>query len=119
MTGRGAWWRLLLAYTAVLWVLAFGACALSAVQPNEWSYSSGDGIPLAAILSRLLWPAATALGTAAFAMTAATLAIGLVRAGPGSVAAATDVVGDAGEDGELGEGVLVELLPAGGPGLRS
>ncbi|QHF25492.1 hypothetical protein GTU73_16825 [Rathayibacter sp. VKM Ac-2804] len=119
MTGRGGWWRLLLGYTALLWALALGACVLAAVQPDNWSYSDGDDVPLAAIVSSLLWPVAPALGTAAFAMTAATLAIGLVRAGPGSEAAATDVVGDPGEDAELGEGVLVELLPAGGGRRRS
>ncbi|NQX16451.1 hypothetical protein [Rathayibacter sp. VKM Ac-2857] len=116
MTGRGGWWRLLLGYTALLWALALGACVLAAVQPDDWSYSEGDDVPLAAIVSSLLWPVAPALGTAAFAMTAATLAIGLVRAGRGS----TDVDADPEEeDVELGEGVLVELPTTGGAGRRS
>ncbi|QHC57726.1 hypothetical protein [Rathayibacter sp. VKM Ac-2760] len=115
MTGRGGWWPLLLGYTALLWALALGACWVSAVQPGEWSYTEGDDVPLAAIVSSLLWPVATALGTATFAMTAATLAIGLVRVGRGPAAAD----GDLQEDVDLDEGVVVELLPAGGAGRRS
>jgi len=117
VTGRGGWWRLLLGYTALLWALALGACVLAAVQPDNWSYSDGDDVPLAAIVSSLLWPIAPALGTAAFAMTAATLAIGLVRAGRGRPVAEDE--GPEDEDLELGEGVLVESLPAGGAGRRS
>ena len=117
MTGRGGWWGLLLGYTALLWALALGACWVSAVQPDNWSYTDGDEIPLAAIVSSLLWPVATALGTATFAMTAATLALGLVRAGRGRPVAEDE--GPEDEDLELGEGVLVESLPAGGAGRRS
>jgi hypothetical protein len=117
VNGRGGWWPLLLGYTALLWALALGACWVSAVQPDNWSYTEGDQVPLAAIVSSLLWPGAPALGTAAFAMTATALAIGLLRAGRG--ATAEDVDGDPGEDAELGEGVLIELLPAGGDRRRS
>lgn len=112
MSGRGGWWPLLLGYTALLWALALGACWAAAVQPDSWSYSEGDQVPLAAIMAYLLSPGAPALGTAAFAMTATALAIGLLRAGRG--ATAEEVDGDPGEEVELGEGVLVELLPAGG-----
>ncbi|ROP48681.1 MULTISPECIES: hypothetical protein [unclassified Rathayibacter] len=109
MTGRRPWWPLLLGYTGLLWALAVGVCGLVAVLPDGFSYT--DVVPLEAIVLNSLWTVAPALATAALAMTAATLAIGLVRAGRGSA----DVDADPEEeDVELGEGVLVELLPAGG-----
>ncbi|AZZ52900.1 MULTISPECIES: hypothetical protein [Rathayibacter] len=114
MTGRRPWWPLLLGYTGLLWALVLGVCALVAVLPDGFSYT--DVVPLEAIVLNSLWTVGPALATAALAMTAATLAIGLVRAGRGSAAVDGDQEDD---DVELGEGVLVELLPAGGDRRRS
>jgi hypothetical protein len=137
---RGPWWPLLLGYAGLLWALVLGICALTAVLPDNWSYS-GDDVPLVAIVQSAIWTVAPAVGTAAFAMTATALAVGLVRAGGGSARRegsgdgedGDEAYGDAaygvgeygvaaygfGEDGvALGEGVLVESLPARGSGRR-
>lgn len=54
--------------------------------PENWSYS-GDVVPLIAIVSSALWTLGSALPGAAFALTVATVAIGVLRTRRAPVAA--------------------------------
>ncbi|WKK70526.1 hypothetical protein Q0F99_11720 [Rathayibacter oskolensis] len=76
---RGGWWFALVAYTALLWAAMLGVPALTAMLPNEWSYTPED-IPPLAILANSLWTLGPALAEAALAVTVGTVAIGVLRA---------------------------------------
>ncbi|PTL71679.1 hypothetical protein C1I63_01650 [Rathayibacter caricis DSM 15933] len=79
MSRRPVFWRgLLLAWTILLWLVVAAVLAVAASLPTSYEWSN-DEIPPIAILQNALRVVAPAVLTAAFAQTAATVALSVAR----------------------------------------
>lgn len=79
MSRRPAFWPgFLLAWTILLWLVVAAVLAVAASLPTSYEWSN-DEIPPIAILQNALRVVAPAVLTAAFAQTAATVALSVAR----------------------------------------